>query len=768
MFLPNDTRIFKPHEITDVLNEIDYEDMLVSGGAYIDGEYTKIYYYNIPVSFDIETTSFYIDETGNVIDYNTKAERLKTDSLYDPQKVAIMYIWQFNIYGRCIIGRTWNEFKLMLKAMINLMALCDERRLIIYVHNLAYETGFLQRQLKIKQMFALDSRDPLYFVTTTGIEFRCSFHLSQMSLSNVGKKLLLKYPAQKLVGDLDYSLLRHSRTPLTEQEIQYCVNDVRVVTNYIQEQIEQWGNITKVPYTSTGVARQTCRNETLKYPDTNIKNYSYINTMKNLTFSSVVEYRVNHLAYMGGFTHSNPYYCDTTLSNVASCDIVSSYPAVMVMEKFPMGKGKQVVIKDMKQFNIYRRSDLLVFRVRFYNLKAKFLPDNYISFSHCIITNGKGKDKNGKEIEPPIIANGRLVDVNDESYVDMVTTSVDFETIEKTYTWDGIAFGTAFIYEAWYLPTPFIECLLKFYDQKNTLKHDKSKELEYSLAKALTNGFYGMAGENPIKDLIEFNQQMEEMWTKRSLTEDELLEALNQYNTKSNRFIFYPWAIFITAYARRNLWKAIIAMGNDHVYSDTDSEKFLNYEKHKDFFEEYKKEIIVKLEKACKYHNIPMSKVCHKGRYLGQWDFEGIYPKFKTIGAKRYMSYSPCGRMAKTGEPLLRVEDEDGNETLYSVSLTVAGVNKYKAVPWLLEEYDYDASKIFKAFSNYMVFPPQATGKLLHTYLDYEYEGDLVDYTGKVGHYHELTGVHLEPVGYKVSDISDLLRYREGVRQRIN
>lgn len=48
-----------------------------------------------------------------------------------------------------------------------------------------------------------------------------------------------------MVGNLDYSLIRHHNTPITDEELEYMENDVTIILNYINEQLEQYGNITK-------------------------------------------------------------------------------------------------------------------------------------------------------------------------------------------------------------------------------------------------------------------------------------------------------------------------------------------------------------------------------------------------------------------------------------------------------------------------------------------------------------------------------------------
>ena len=193
-------KIFKPSQIDELLDDFKF----VRNNK-------KLEYMNIPISFDIETTSF----------YNPSGEKQST-----------MYAFVLGINGKCIIGRTWDEFLLLIKRIKEHYQLNINKRIIIWVHNLAFEFAFIQHLFDWDNVFAVDERKPVYAVDKDGIEFRCSYILSGYSLDMVAKNLTT-YKVEKLVGDLDYKLLRHSKTPLTDKEYHYILNDGLVVMAYI-------------------------------------------------------------------------------------------------------------------------------------------------------------------------------------------------------------------------------------------------------------------------------------------------------------------------------------------------------------------------------------------------------------------------------------------------------------------------------------------------------------------------------------------------------
>lgn len=717
--------IHSPDEIADVLADAVNDANIIGN---VKGEK----FYNVPCSFDIETTSFYRDADGKTYDYEQAQKLGKNAKL---EKCSIMYVWQFGINGRIIVGRTWAQYTEMMHVISETLHLTAKRRLIVYVHNLSYEFQFLRERFTWSKVFSIDLRKPIYAITTGFLEYRCSYLLSGYSLAKLGEQLQ-RYPCAKMVGDLDYHLLRHSQTPLTEKELCYCVNDIKVVMCYIQEQIENCKGITHVPMTKTGFVRKYCRAKCLrtKRDKKTVPNWGYVNLMQELQINGQTEFDMLQRAFAGGFTHANAEYTDDIISNVASYDFTSSYPYVMVSEKFPMSRGVEINVKSERQFNFLLSKYCCIFDVEFTNIYASQTQDNPISVSKCVI-----KDHICEN-------NGRVVAA---ARVALTITDVDFLILKKFYTWRGMRVGKMYCYKRGYLPSELITAVLGLYEKKTKLKGVAGKEVEYLQSKEMLNSCYGMCVTNPLRDEFTYNGQ----WDTKTLTAREKTDLLQKYNVSKNRFLFYPWGVFVTAYARRNLFTGIYACGDDYIYSDTDSVKVTNHERHAAYFKAYNDAVANKLRKACKYHGIDYS-MCEprtiKGitKPLGVWDFEGVYTRFKTLGAKRYM-----------------VEHENAltaNGTSYNFSLTVSGVNKKAAIPYLYEKYG-DVS-IFDAFSNYLDLPPRATGKNIHTYIDYPIYGGITDYMGDVAPFEEMTGVHLEPTGYTLSLSVLYLNYLRGIK----
>ena len=695
MFTQTDCHIYNVSEFDIVVNSIKCDMQKVKKG--------KVYYYNIPCAFDIESTSFY--DNG--------------------EKVGLMYVWQFGINGYIFIGRYWNEFIQLLDKLRAEFDINIENRLVIYVHNLAFEFQFIRKLFRWYTVFSIDSRKPIYATTCYGFEFRCNYLLSGYSLAKVGENLT-KYKCEKMVGDLDYTLKRHNETPLTNEELQYCVNDVMIVMCYIQERIEIDGDITKIPLTKTGYVRNYCRNMCLHANKSHKKDgkkfKTYHDMIKSLSIE-VDEYKQLKRAFMGGFTHSNAINTNVVLSDVKSFDFTSSYPYCMISEMYPMSKG-EIINVDENTFENYLNQYCCVFDVQFTNLIPKINYENYISFSKCF------------KCVNPVINNGRVVCCD---LLRTTITNVDYDIIKRCYSWDEIKIANFRIYQKGYLPTQFVKSIIKLYQDKTQLKGVEGKEVEYMQSKEMLNSCYGMCVTDIARD--EFIYESDN-WQTIKPTDEKLQEELDKYNKSKKRFLFYVWGIFVTAYARRNLFSGIFEFGNDYIYSDTDSIKVVNYNNHLEYINKYNEMTQRKLQKACEYHGINICELQPKTikgetKLLGIWDNDGVYDSFKTLGAKRYMY-------------------KQGSD----YHITIAGTNKH-----LGSEYIKSLNSPFDAFSDGLIIPPQFTGKLTHTYIDETKQGVILDYKGNVVEYTALSGIHMEQCEYNLGLASSYIDYLKGVKE---
>lgn len=656
----------------------------------------KIEFINLECGFDIETTSHYIDGV---------------------EKTAFMYIWAFGLgYGQPIYyGRTWDDFNNLIDDLVDQLDLSINKRLVIYVHNLSYEFQFMRKHFTWESVFAVDERKPIKAVTVDGIEFRDSYILSGFSLAKTAENLTT-HTVKKRVGDLDYDLIRHHDTPLTPTELDYVKGDIEVVLAYINEQIIQYGDINKIPLTNTGRVRSYVRNEcyytSKNHRKTNKGKYTrYRKIMNDLTLDPDV-YQQLKRGFMGGFTHANAFYTGELLEQVSSIDFTSSYPAVMLAEKFPMSRAFTPEFNNLSEFYDLLNRYCVIFDVKFYGLKAKITQENYLSESKTF------------QLEGSIINNGRIVSAD---VVATTLTDIDFKIMFQSYSWDRIEIGTVNAFHKAYLPKSIIIAILNLYQDKTVLKGVKGKEVEYLLSKGMLNSTYGMCVTDIIQDTHTYNDNE---WGVDPANIDE---QIDEYNNKKNRFLYYAWGVWITAYARLNLWTGILHMKEDYVYSDTDSIKLLNIDDHMDYINHYNDTTVEKLNQMMTHYKLdpkllePETIEGHK-KMIGIWDFEGTYTRFKTLGSKRYLV-----------------------EYNGKLEITVAGLSKQNGLNYMLRRAGGDHAKVFDQFTNNLYIPASETGKSTHTYIDHKQEFDVTDYKGSTQKVVTHSGVHLEQAEYTLN-----------------
>lgn len=654
----------------------------------------RVYDNNI-YSFDIETTSYIIhnNKVYNNLFYETLSEKEQHDCL----KQSCMYIWMFSINDIVYYGRTWKE----LKEFLDLLDKYCPYKKIVFIHNLSFEFQFLYSNFEQENVFARVSHKVMKSeFTNYNIELRCSLFMSNCALERLPKTFNL--PVKKLVGNLDYNKLRHSKTILTEKELAYCEHDCLVVYYYILMELKIYQQVNKIPVTSTGHVRR-------ELFDITMKNYKYKRRVRNMINTDPHIYNLLVASFQGGYTHASWRFADSLLVNVDSYDETSAYPYVMVTHKFPSKEFKKCYIKSVKQ--MYKSFAYLLV-VNFKNVKSK-LNNNFISASKCYELRGAKYD------------NGRIIEADSFS---MVITDVDFYLYLDSYNFDYEIVESYFSkYD--YLPIDFIKFILEKYVVKTEFKGVEGKEVEYNLEKQKFNSLYGMTVTNMIKDDVKF---INNKWIEEELTNEEIINKLN--NEKKKAFLSFSTGVWVTAWARNNLLRRVIDLDKYVVYCDTDSCKLIQgYDKN--IFIEYNKSVENRINEVAKKLKIPVENYKPKDKkgkehLLGVFEYEDLglsdrrytYDEFITQGAKKYA---------------YKVNNE--------IHITVSGVPKSGAT----------SLRDLREFKDGLIFRYRDTNKNLSTYNDDQISINMTDYQGNDYIVTDRTGICLLPNTYTLGKSDD-------------
>lgn len=643
--------------------------------------------------FDIETSSYLILHNKQIP--ACKYLELTKDEQEECEFQSNMYIWQFSINDEVYYGRTWKEFHRFLWRIENFSTKVKK---FIYVHNLSFEFQFMRTEFKFKNVFARKSRKVMKCeLEDLNFEFRCSYMMTNAPLKKLPE--IYNFETKKMVGDLDYSLIRNSKTKMTEKELGYCENDCLVVYNYIKKELETYKTLKSIPMTSTGHVRKELKEKIEK-------NYTYRNKVRKSINIDGHVYNLLNQAFAGGYTHANWIYTDRIVKNVTSFDFTSSYPYVMVSEKYPASKFKRINITKLDQLN---SSFAYLIKIRFYNIKCKYF-NNFISYSKCLFIK-KGSYDNGRVIRA------------DE--LEIVLTDVDLRIILETYNFENYEIEECYFSFYDYLPKDFINFILEKYENKTKYKNVKGKETEYALEKAKFNSLYGMSVTNNIKDEVYFDNILG--WREEKITNDKILELLQKEEKEA--FLSFSYGVWVTAYARYNLISNLYRLDQYEIYADTDSLKL------KEGFDisiinDYNKNVIKKLKKVSQILGIDFSKFepkDSKGKphLLGIFDNDGKYKEFITQGAKKY-AYKD-------------MKDQ--------IHITVSGVPKTGA----------KALKNLDQFRDDFVFENKDTNKNMIIYNDDERNFELTDYQGNTEEETEKCGAVLVPTTYELGKAEDYM-----------
>ena len=660
------------------LSKIDFDDIFSKNLFTLD----KKTYINCSFSFDIETTS--------MMDSNN-------------EKIAFPYFYSVGVNHEFWYTRYLDVFLEFIK---NLNKKLEKKQiyLICFVHNLSFEFTFLSHFLDFTDIFC---RKKLHVMKCFygNIDFRCTYFLSNMSLKTLASKYTI---TQKMVGDLDYKKIRFPETHMSKKEILYCENDVIILNEYweiIYKEFIEGKKKAWLPLTNTAKVRHYVKNKIDNF-------YEYHNKLEKIFPDQELNKKLE-LAFQGGLVLANPLFTDIEVKNVRSFDKKSSYPYEMVTGKYPMSKFTKIDVKKNDEFDDKDYCKLIT--VKMYNIKS-IKNMKIISFSKLL-----------EYSEDLILANGRLIE---GSYCKTICTELDFKLYQKYYDFT-YEFEEILLSKKGHLPKFLILSIVHFFKEKNKysdlLEKSTGAEKEeykkmYMNTKNMINSLFGMMCTKIDGKKIIFSNNYE--WGK----EDE------DYKYKFSTFLVMQWGVWVTANARFSLLELGYQVDKDVCYMDTDCNKIFDNIKNRKIIEKLNFEIGKRLKESCDFYGIKENDL----KNLGQWENEGLYEKFKTLGSKKYVS-------VKEGvcEP------------------TCSGISK-ESLKKYCKKHNLD---LFEFFEDGAAIPSDETRKITLTYSfnekikDFKYIYDGIEHTLKIGNF-----AHASDASFKISITNEYKKILEIVQ----
>lgn len=602
-------------------------------------------YVNLTCTFDIETT-------------NTETD-------------GFAYTFQFCVGGICTVLRYYEDFRNALEMLVHRYRLNKNTRMVFYIHNAAYEYYYLIQLLchdwQLIDALYTKNNKPLYFVFSNGIEFRDSLKLFQKSLARATEGC----KHAKLVGDLDYSVYRTPDTPLTQQEFDYCVNDVIGLWEALERlKKERKYNQATIPLTQTAMVIDDINNSVRQ-------DHKTVKIMQDLALDPV-QLQIAYQCMAGGDTHGNRYKAGHTWMNCNSYDFKSAHPSQQLLQKFPTGKpwnmDKDTSEAELSAF--IRHGMGWCAKCFIYQFQIKpGCPDPTISNSKCegIVQGCTGLD------------NGRVLG-GEGAFVYM--DSNDYQRFREAYNYKALIAVAGFAFRLDYLPKSFRKPIIDSFIIKESMKGSP----DYMWSKAKLNSIFGACAQKTIRDeyisavtdagIVNDRYSWQEKLngvpdSRLQLHKDtgldvKYLEPMTPEEvakTQEKKFPFL-WGLWTSSMTRLCLWQIIKIVGWDRaLYWDTDSVKYIG-EKSPEV-EAYNAKVRAQCEK--------MGCVVTKGDkkvYIGVAEDEHPsipygYRRFRFLHAK---CYADEGYNPKTGD--------------YELESTIAGVGKKEGIAALKGNID--------------------------------------------------------------------------------
>lgn len=585
-----------------------------------------------------------LQRNHKVIKYATDYICLDTETSKIDEATGWVYQWAVCIKQHIFVyGRKPSEFITFLQNIAEHYQLNDERKIIIYIHNLQYDFSYLKRFIMqydpCIDVLAIDNHTVLT-VDVLGFRFICSYKLTNLSLAVLSDKYAKKYI--KAVGEIDYNIVHYQDETLTDSDWLYMFSDVASQYDGIKQYLlmNNYTFCADAPFTSTGFVRVACRKAS--------KKDSKWREQFELMRLDLEQYRLCRQAFMGGICICSYKYSNKTIRaengiKLKHKDFTSSYPARQCLETMPAGKPMWYgAIKSRRKFEQLIDKYHCVFMITLYDVHIKDgVTAPYIPSSKCLAP---------KEL---LKINGKVVFAKE---LTIAITEIDYKWIKRQYNASNFKISKMLCFKRGKMPDWLKAEIMQYFTNKCTLKH--SEPVLYAKSKNLLNGIYGMTATSIIREQYKIN--LDNGVIKRFIADDidkQDQADLDRYYRSHNSFMPYQYSLFTTSWARDALMTMIEAVGYDNfLYCDTDSVFYIETPENRERMAIYEKECIDKAIKGGAFVG---------NNYLGAPTDEPELRAFRGLHSKCYA-----------------MEELNEKSGKYELNVVIAGIPK-RAVKWI-------------------------------------------------------------------------------------
>lgn len=397
---------------------------------------------------------------------------LDTETSHTDNTTGWVYQWAAKFGKHYIYGRRPSEIITMLQTIAEHYQLNSNKKIILYLHNAAYDLEYIKLFLRqydpTAEFLAVDAH-AIIQCDVLGFRILCSYKLTNLSLDALSKNYAETYT--KAVGEIDYNIVRYQDDELTQNDWFYMFSDVASqydgIAGYLKMQGYKYAY--QAPITSTGFVRANCRKAAQKADWRD----DFIDSRLDLE-----QYNLCRQCFMGGVCIASFMHAGTTIrgDKLRHKDFCSSYPARQLLDYFPRGAPSWYgEVESEDELDEICNEYCAIFILTIDNVDIKQgVTAPCIPSSKCIHKEGELK------------LNGKIVHADT---LTMVVCELDYKWICKQYDFDLIAVDKMLIFERGPMPDWLKEEVFLYFKNKCTLKG--VNELLYAKSKNMLNSVYG-------------------------------------------------------------------------------------------------------------------------------------------------------------------------------------------------------------------------------------------------------------------------------------